>query len=513
MSRMWILLPALAGSLMADGQIGFVVHYDSVQSGLPGQPTSVAELSDGGFLLSGIQFSPGTTGQLHVLLRRTDQWGHAVSESEVQGNDPWIYNNGTLGAMVKLDTGFAEGLTRYDPHGWACDMMLYWFDENGDTVRTRNLMSYTNTDSIVVQHRQTIRLADGGFALGGFFDAPDASAQALLVRTNANGDTTWTRKLGYQNQAEEIWSLCELPDHGFALSVVHSGGGPSDDHTLIRTDSMGHQLWRVQYGEYGQGVPSVRFSPDSTLITFSDHKMDLGSSAWQEIELRKWNLTGSLVWSRFSHRTPNSNTWPRDLEVLPDGTIITSIGYGRTAMIAKFDANGDSIWSRFYYVFSETNNYNEAIINDIDPTSDGGFVMCGWKIQDQGDPTDGLQTWFLIKTDSLGCGSPGCQTLGVNEFVIGLQEHLKIWPNPVAQGGTVNVELSPPGGADLGPVKLVVQDVLGREVRRDVMVRTVNGVRTTFAPSSGATHLASGTYLLHLVSDGKWLAGGKLVIE
>ena len=96
MSRMWILLPALAGSLLAGGQNGFVVHYDSVQSGLPGQPTSVAELNDGGFLLSGIQFSPGTTGQLHVLLRRTDQWGHVLSEREVP-MDPWHLSQVLIG--------------------------------------------------------------------------------------------------------------------------------------------------------------------------------------------------------------------------------------------------------------------------------------------------------------------------------------------------------------------------------------------------------------------------------
>jgi len=508
MSRMWVLLPALAGSLLGWGQTGYVVHFDSVQNGLPGQPRGVVEV-DGGFLLCGTQFSDDTTGRIHLFLRRTDLNGMVQLNNELFRNVDKTYQPESLGALVTLDSSYASITTISDPYTWETNISLLELDPDGDTIRVKDLIHFGPQDSVIAFIRQTVRTNDAGFAGIGAYDAIDTPAQALLLRCDAQGDTLWTRRLGYLSTSEDGWSLCELPDHGFALSVIHLGGGPSDNHTLIRTDSSGHQLWRVQYGEYGQGIPSVRFSPDSTLITLSDHKMDLGSSAWREIELRKWNLAGSVVWSRFSHRTPNSNTAPGDVEVMPDGSIIAAISYGRTAMIAKFDADGDSLWSRFYYVFSEANNYNEAIINDIDPTSDGGFVMCGWKIQDQGDPTDGLQTWFLIKTDSLGCGSPGCQTLGVNEFVIGLQEHLKIWPNPVAQGGTVTVELAPPGGADLGPVELVMQDVMGREVRKENMVRT-GGVSAFSFPVSAFT---PGTYYLHLVSDGKWLAGGKLMVE
>lgn len=508
MGRMCVLLPALAGSLLACGQNSFVVHFDSVQNGLPGQPRGVVEV-DGGFLLCGTQFSDDTTGRIHLFLRRTDHNGMVQINNELFRNVDKTYQPESLGALVTLDSSYASITTISDPYTWETKISFLELDPDGDTLRVKDLIHFGPQDSVIAFIRQTVRTNDTGFAGIGAYDPIDTPAQALLLRCDAQGDTLWTRRLGYLSTSEDGWSLCELPDHGFALSVVHSGGGPSDDHTLIRTDSLGHQLWRVQYGEYGWGVPSVRLSPDSTLITLSDHKMDLGSSAWQEIELRKWNLTGSVIWSKFSHRTPNSNTAPRDFEVLPNGSIVCSISYGRTAMIAKFDASGDSLWSHFYYVFSETNNYNEAIINDIDQTSDGGFVMCGWKIQDQGDPTDGLQTWFLIKTDSLGCGAPGCQTLGVNEFVIGLQEYLKIFPNPVAPGHTATVELAPPGGADLGPVELVVQDVMGREVSRENMVRT-GGVSSFSFPVSA---FSPGTYLLHVVGEGKWLAGGKLLVE
>ncbi len=503
-----LMMVVLAGSISLPAQNTFVVHFDSIQNGNPGQPSSVIELDDGGFLLSGIQDSHDTTGQLHVFLRRTDTWGIVISEREIHENDPRVFNSAGLGSMVRDDSLFVVGVTRYAPSSYECSLLLYKYNEDGDTLSTHELLHYSPQDSVFIQHLRTILVSSGGYLLIGGYEDIDNSAQILLVRVTQNGDTMWTKQLGDQ-YSDVGYSICELQDGGFALSAIHSGGGPSNDHTLIRTDSLGNQLWRRQFGELGSGIPSVRMTPDGNILTFTGHKESVQPSAWSEVELRKWNLNGVTIWSKFSHRTINSDTWPRDFEVLDDGSIITSISYGRTAMFAKFDANGDSLWSRFYYVFSETNNYNEAIINDIDPTSDGGYVMCGWKIQDQGDPTDGLQTWFLIKTDSLGCGAPGCQTLGVNEFVIGLQEHLKIFPNPVETGHTVTVELAPPGGADLGPVELVVQDVMGREVRRENMVRT-EGVSTFSFPVSA---FSPGPYLLHLVSEGKWLAGGKLLVE
>ena len=71
MSRMWVLLPALAGSLLGWGQTGYVVHFDSVQNGLPGQPRGVVEV-DGGFLLCGTQFSDDTTGRIHLCQLRAE---------------------------------------------------------------------------------------------------------------------------------------------------------------------------------------------------------------------------------------------------------------------------------------------------------------------------------------------------------------------------------------------------------------------------------------------------------
>ncbi|MBK9274652.1 MAG: hypothetical protein IPM49_08950 [Flavobacteriales bacterium] len=505
-----VLTVVLAGSISLPAQNTFIVDFDSVQMDNNAPAYSVVELNDGGYLVGSIQrwHDGDTTGRTHVILRRTNSSGQVTHERAIHHNVNRTFNNGLFGAMVRSDTLLVSGITTYGPSPYECTLNLYWFNEDGDTVATKRLLSYSTQDSSFIQHWQTIRTMDGGYALCGVYDPIDDSPQALIVRTDHQGDTLWVKNYGNIGQQENAYSLSELLDGGFALSAIHSEGNPNDSHTLFRTDSLGNQIWRRQYGNLGWMIPSVRTASDGNIITFSDYKESVGSAAWQQIELRKWDLNGVVMWSKKSHWSPNSSSVPGDLEVLPDGSIVCSIWHSGACQLAKFNANGDSLWSRGYVVYTYWGG-SENMPYDIDPTSDGGFVICGETEQGSNDPTPGLQTMFLIKTDSLGCVVPGCHLVGVEEYAIDLQQYFSVWPNPVAPGHTVTVELAPPGGADLGPVELVVQDVMGREVRREKMVRT-GGVSSFSFPVSA---FSPGTYLLHVVGEGKWLAGGKLLVE
>ncbi|MCB0793872.1 MAG: hypothetical protein KDB88_03970, partial [Flavobacteriales bacterium] len=458
-----IVIVVLAGTLIVPAQNTFIVDFDSVQMGFNAPAYSVEELSDGGFLVGSIQkwHDGDTTGRTHVILRRTDAQGQVLHERAVHHNANRTYNNGLFGAMVRDDTLLVSGITSYGPDPYECSLSLYWFNEDGDTVKTKELLSFGTPDSTFIQHWQTIQTLDGGFAIAGEGGPLSQSAQAIVTVVGLSGDTAWYRSYGNDNEGERGYSLAQLQDGGFVLSGVHSGGGPQNDHMLIRTDSIGNQLWRRQYGNLGWKIPSVRMAVDGNIVTYSDYKEGLGSGAWQQIELRKWSLGGVLMWSKKSHWSPNSSSVPGDFEVLPDGSIVCSIWHAGACHIAKFTADGDSLWSRGYVVYAAW-GVSENMPYDIDPTSDGGFVVCGETEQGINDPTPGLQTMFLIKTDSMGCVVPGCHLVGVQEYAFDLQSYLKLFPNPVAQGGVATVALDLPDGVDVGPVELVVQDVMGR---------------------------------------------------
>jgi hypothetical protein len=116
---------------------------------------------------------------------------------------------------------------------------------------------------------------------------------------------------------------------------------------------------------------------------------------------------------------------------------------------------------------------------------------------------------FVIKTDSFGCVVPGCQSVGVLEYELGLQESLVVAPNPAH--GQVNFTLQlPEGYAINGTVQAVLLDATGRQVAEQVVERNGGLVSHSFTLSPA---FPPGLYFLHVKDQRKWLAGGKVVVE
>jgi hypothetical protein len=87
-----------------------------------------------------------------------------------------------------------------------------------------------------------------------------------------------------------------------------------------------------------------------------------------------------------------------------------------------------------------------------------------------------------------------------------LNEHLRVWPNPVAAGAPLTVAFEPPQEfAPNGPLRVVVLDALGKQVHEQ---------RVQVGTSQLANlPLATGVYHLHLIDSTRWLAGAKVVVE
>ena len=133
--------------------------------------------------------------------------------------------------------------------------------------------------------------------------------------------------------------------------------------------------------------------------------------------------------------------------------------------------------------------------------------MCGDSEQGLGDPTPGLQTMFVIKTDSLGCVVPGCQYVGLAENLIGLENSLKVYPNPSDGHFTLALTL-PETLTFTGDLSLQVFDSQGRLLQRRNLGQQL---RQTVALDLSAQPV--GLYSVHL-SDGKRiLTGIRLVVE
>ncbi|QQR85251.1 MAG: T9SS type A sorting domain-containing protein [Flavobacteriales bacterium] len=174
------------------------------------------------------------------------------------------------------------------------------------------------------------------------------------------------------------------------------------------------------------------------------------------------------------------------------------------ALIYRFSLDGDSLWRREYSHFNSGMVHAPEVPWDIEPALDGGIVLTGEVKESANLATRYL---WLLKLDSLGCLVPGCQYVGLQEQLIGLEGALQVAPNPSA--GRFNLQLEMPAAVEVqGDLLLQVFDPRGRLVVRRVLGRQLE--QTVALDLSGEP---PGVYNAHITDEKRMLTGVRLVVE
>ncbi len=144
--------------------------------------------------------------------------------------------------------------------------------------------------------RAVVSVADGGLALAGSTLAadPTATADAWLVRTDAQGSLLWSQTYGGAGD-ERANGLVALAD-GFALFGSQIAAGSTNaDYWLVRTDLGGNVLWTKTFGGAGQdvglGLVAMPY-PGFALVGTTTSKGAGGSDGW----LVRTDGDGELLW-------------------------------------------------------------------------------------------------------------------------------------------------------------------------------------------------------------------------
>lgn len=486
----------LYGSPLAPAQNTFIVHLDSVQFGQRGNAHSVKEVSDG-YLVFGLQ-RWNSSFPAHLFIHKLDLSGSPEFQKEFLIGDLRDHVFGPIDPVGQVGSDGFAGVVLLAGPGIEFTNIFMRFNTAGDSLFTTHLLTM-NPDTTGGDLRWLKSVSTGGYVACGAFD-DGTTARGLLARIDSAGSLSWIRLYGADLELNSVSGVAEYFDSGFLLTGTRAQVGMNDNTFLIRTDSLGNQIWRRQFGD--DGYPgSVRMSLDSTIVTWSTYQHPTWLFTWFDMQLIKWDSAGNVIWEKHVHYGPESRA--TDIEVLSDGGYIT-VGNAWGAMLTRFNSAGDSLWSRMYEVFDRQHE-----TYDVEPTSDGGFILSGSVQQDTTGPTPGLQTMFIVKIDSFGCVVPGCQNVGVQEYELGLQEHLVVSPNPAHERVSFTLEI-PPGYAPQGSARAVLLDATGRQVMEEVVPRIGNFLSHTLTlqPST-----PSGLYYLHLRDGRRWLAGSKVVVE
>jgi hypothetical protein len=240
----------------------------------------------------------------------------------------------------------------------------------------------------------TAQTNDGGYILTGVSSSFGAgNGDVYLVKTNAVGDTMWTKTFGGAN-AEEGHSVQQTQDSGYIVAGYTSSFGSRG--YIIKTDVNGSMQWSKTIGGSAFDlIVAVQQTTDLGYI-IAGNTISFGSGGFDDY-LIKLDANGNIVWTK-TYGAPNSDYATSVNQTTDGGYIIAgytnsfSVGNFDDFYLIKTDANGTLIWSKTY----GGTNQDEA--TSVEQTSDGGYIMAGTTTSFGAGASD----VYVVKTDSSG---------------------------------------------------------------------------------------------------------------
>ena len=344
---------------------------------------SILQTADSGYVIL------GSTGN-NVSLIKTDykgieQWNHNYGGSEID------YARHILQTS---DGGYIiSGTTESYGHGGS-DIWLIKTDPTG-FMEWDAYFGGINTD----QGRSIQQMTDGGYIIIGNSDFSGNGDQDIwLIRTNSQGDSIWTKTFG--GDGLELGADVQiLEDGGFILlGSTESFGNGSSDIWLIKTDSQGETTWTKTFGDnssdYGKSI--LKTPDDGYIIRGVTESFGYGNTT---LVLIKVDSTGNKIWDNAFGGSDGEGGNALG-ETNDGGHILICHSYvhensAYDIRLIKIDGSGSVDWDKTYG--SLTDNYGFSVLQ----TFDGGYALTG-SIGILGDGDINHSDIWLIKTDPEG---------------------------------------------------------------------------------------------------------------
>ena len=289
----------------------------------------ILQTSDGGYIISGTTESYGFGGS-DIWLIKTNPTGFMEWDAYFGG----INTDQGRSIQQMTDGGYIIiGNSDFSGNGDQ-DIWLIRTNSQGDSLWTKTF----GGDGLELGADVQI-LEDGGFILLGSTESfGNGSSDIWLIKTDSQGDTTWTKTFG-DNSSDYGKSILKTPDEGYIIrGVTESFGYGNTALVLIKIDSTGNKIWDNAFGgSDGAGGNALGESNDGGHILIC-HSYALEKSAY-DIRLIKIDGSGSVDWDKtFGGITDNYGF--SVLQTFDGGYALT----GSIGILGDGDINHSDIW-------------------------------------------------------------------------------------------------------------------------------------------------------------------------
>jgi hypothetical protein len=423
------------------------IYFDNLY-GEPNYPNGIGTggtlLMEGGYLCWAIK--NGDDDAIYILA--VNEYGQIISEAYPPQVDSISEMSGSVHKLN--DTLFLGNVFRQDRREVnQGDPELVWFNPDGSYFLRRFYGLPERTEIIpAITICMNASIAMGGQVMVG--QNQNLQGDGYLEKIDSNGIGLWSQSYGGP-EYDGFQSILQTPDSGFLLlGWTRSYGAGQRDFYLVKTDSVGNQLWQKTYGGSGD-------EGGSCIIALNDGNYLLTGGGWNATatgsvgRLYKIDPSGVVIWAKTYEHDPDNYLF-KSIE-LQDGSIVSTGLTNNTddaGWLLKTDADGNELWQRKY-----NKNNNTDLFYSVLLANDGGFLLSG---QARNAETNSQDAW-LLKVDSVGCPYPDC-LVGVDEAEP-TKVVVDVWPNPAGE----YVRLQVTGNRSQQEASVWVTDMQGHTIQ------------------------------------------------
>lgn len=306
------------------------------------------------------------------------EWQHTYggSDGELCRDACLTHNDGFV--LVGITESFSPG------HG---EIYVVRANSFGDTVWTESIDLSRTTDrafSVFQTHDDCLILAGNG-------------VDAFLLKLDPEGNILWHRNYSLEPLSIKAESVIQTFDGDFVIVGTGRYSGYRSDVFLIRTDAQGDTLWTKTYGtKFSERANSIQQTSDGGfIITGSTNSVD-SDLRNSNLLLIKTDENGNITWSR-DYGGVSYEVGSSVIQTMNGGYIVAGItgSYGAgegDVFIIRTTFNGDTLWTRTFG--GSEHDWGDAIIE----VSPGQYLAASTS----GSFGPGSSSLYLIRIDDLG---------------------------------------------------------------------------------------------------------------
>ncbi len=420
-----LITACLLMALNANGQTGFNNYY---QSGWRSMAGKCIEIDTNEFLVVGY-FEDSLSGQQGLDLRRIDALGQTLQHKRHLFKDMdflTFFNTKFLlnfsNSSMLLTAGSFSGTTS----------AIITVSINKTSLDTNWVTYYSDGPNYFLNN--FMRISNNEFWL--FGSKADTSINSLTrpfaLKMDSMGNVVGKKEFIGLLDHSAYTSYYDMASNKLYFTGYSHTNPPFWQSYAACMDTTGNIYWFKPIGAQPVyfGFSQIELNNNYLVVSGQKWTKLQGSYNYYKLSLSKLDASnGNIIWQKnygedFIEVAFKAFTINNDESITAVGAYqfpsYNPIGLNTNGVILKANANGDSLWMHTY------GNHGVGKVetfHDIQPTSDGGFIICG--APHYADP---CHSW-VVKTDSIGQGA-GMYPVGFDEFLLQEDLTLKVYPNP-----------------------------------------------------------------------------------